>query len=138
MGLFFDTEPSQDQVDILSEAYQRQPAPPGELDHLVGQYLRQLGGSQVSAVTAALQNQALEPQRAQARARAALAQPTPRPPARFRPLRFTIAVLIFATLTGAGIWADALHLSAATSALFSFAGSVLGVVTAFLGAEKGA
>jgi hypothetical protein len=51
--------------------------------------------------------------------------------------RFVIAFLIFAALVGGGIATEATHLTTATGTLFGFAGAVFGIVTAFLGSEKG-
>jgi hypothetical protein len=54
----------------------------------------------------------------------------------FMPGRFLVALLLFLTLVGAGAGTDAAHMTASSAALFGFAGSVFGVVTAFLGVEK--
>jgi hypothetical protein len=51
--------------------------------------------------------------------------------------RFVIAFAIFAALVGGGIACEATHLSTSTGTLFGFAGAVFGIVTAFLGTEKG-
>jgi len=136
MGLFFDQVPSQDQINMLVDAYSQQPPAADDLDTQVGQYLRQFGGAHVSTLTTALQSQ-VNPQQAEERARAALAHTTPQAPTKFHPWRFAIALLLFGALVGGGVAADASHLTAATAALFSFAGSIFGVVTAFLAVEKG-
>jgi hypothetical protein len=52
--------------------------------------------------------------------------------------RFVIAFIIFAALVGGGIACEATHLTTSTGTLFGFAGAVFGIVTAFLGSEKGA
>ena len=51
--------------------------------------------------------------------------------------RFVIAFAIFAVLVGGGIACEATHLTTSTGTLFGFAGAVFGIVTAFLGSEKG-
>ena len=51
--------------------------------------------------------------------------------------RFVIALAIFAALVGGGIACEATHLTTSTGTLFGFAGAVFGIVTAFLGSEKG-
>jgi len=51
--------------------------------------------------------------------------------------RFVIAFAIFAALVGGGIACEATHLTTSTGTLFGFAGAVFGIVTAFLGSEKG-
>jgi hypothetical protein len=51
--------------------------------------------------------------------------------------RFVIAFSIFAVLVGGGIATEATHLTTAAGTLFGFAGGVFGIVTAFLGSEKG-
>jgi hypothetical protein len=55
----------------------------------------------------------------------------------FNTWRFVIAFAIFAALVGGGIACDATHLTTSTGTLFGFAGAVFGIVTAFLGSEKG-
>lgn len=137
MGLFFDRPPSQDQVNTLATAYERQPPAPDELDHVANQFLRQFDGIHLNMLTSALRSEPMESQEAQQRAQTAMAHGRARPPAQFKPLRFTFALLIFLCLVGAGIGSDAAHLASAPGALFGFAGSVFGLVTAFLGTEKG-
>jgi len=51
--------------------------------------------------------------------------------------RFVIAFAIFAALVGGAIACEATHLTTSTGTLFGFAGAVFGIVTAFLGSEKG-
>jgi hypothetical protein len=51
--------------------------------------------------------------------------------------RFLIAFLIFAMLVGGGIATEATHLTTSSGVLFGFAGAIFGIVTAFLGSEKG-
>jgi hypothetical protein len=57
--------------------------------------------------------------------------------ASFNTGRFVIAFAIFAVLVGGGIACEATHLTTSTGTLFGFAGAVFGIVTAFLGSEKG-
>jgi hypothetical protein len=51
--------------------------------------------------------------------------------------RFVLAFLIFTALIGGGIATEATHLTTASGTLFGFAGAIFGIVTAFLGTEKG-
>jgi len=51
--------------------------------------------------------------------------------------RFVVAFSIFAALVGGGIATEATHLTTASGTLFGFAGAIFGIVTAFLGIEKG-
>jgi hypothetical protein len=51
--------------------------------------------------------------------------------------RFLVAFLIFAALIGGGIATEATHLTTSAGVLFGFAGAIFGIVTAFLGTEKG-
>jgi hypothetical protein len=55
----------------------------------------------------------------------------------FNTWRFVIAFVIFVALAGGGIACEATHLTTSTGTLFGFAGAVFGIVTAFLGSEKG-
>jgi hypothetical protein len=55
---------------------------------------------------------------------------------RFMASRFIVALLLFLALVGAGAGTEAAHLTASSAAFFGFAGSVFGVVAAFLGVEK--
>lgn len=51
--------------------------------------------------------------------------------------RFLVAFSIFAALVGGGIATEATHLTTSAGVLFGFAGAIFGIVTAFLGSEKG-
>ena len=62
----------------------------------------------------------------------------PKRPARFKAGRFVGALLIFVVLAGSGVVADVFNHASSSNALFGFAGTIFGVVTAFLGAEKSA
>lgn len=55
----------------------------------------------------------------------------------FYPWRGVIAAAIFVALVAGGVVAEHFKLNSSSGALFGFAGGVFGVVTAFLGAEKG-
>jgi hypothetical protein len=56
--------------------------------------------------------------------------------AEFRTGRFLVALLIFAALVVGGIITDVTGHSGSSTALYGFAGTVFGIVAAFLGAEK--
>jgi hypothetical protein len=58
--------------------------------------------------------------------------------AKFKTGRFFIALAIFALLVVGGILTDVNGHAGSSTALFGFAGTVFGVVTAFLGTEKSA
>jgi hypothetical protein len=138
MGVFFDRGPSPEEIDLLAEAYRHPRTQDADLDTQVGYYLRQLGGPQVDSVLTALRSPALADQQAHARARrTAVARASVPPPTTFHTARFVGAVLIFAALGAGGAVADAANLTPTSAALFGFAGSVFGVVTALLGSEKG-
>jgi hypothetical protein len=138
MGVFFDRGPSPEEIDLLAEAYRQEPPQDADMDRSVGYYLRQLGGPQVDSVITALRSPGLGDQQAQVRARrAAVARASPPPPTTFHAGRFVGAVLIFAAVGAGGAVADAANLAPTSAALFGFAGSVFGVVTALLGSEKG-
>ena len=138
MGIFFDRGPSPEEIDLLAEAYRGSPVRDEDLDAQLGYYLRQFGGPHVDSVVTALRSPELGPQQAQVRARrTAVARASLPPPTTFHAARFVGAVLIFAALGAGAAVADAANLAATSAALFGFAGSVFGVVTALLGSEKG-
>jgi hypothetical protein len=136
MGLFFDKVPDAGATSLLAEAHQQQP-PPNE----------QLAAQQTLAMMArlplarqieqALMEPATDPAHAQAQAEAEAAALPATTTMKFNATRFGLALLLFAALVGAGAGTDAAHMTASSAAFFSFAGSVFGVVTAFLGTEKG-
>jgi hypothetical protein len=57
--------------------------------------------------------------------------------ATFNTGRFIVTLLIFTALLVGGIVCEVNNLSTATGTLFTFAGTMFGIVAAFLGAEKG-
>ena len=137
MGLFFERRaPSPDVVNLMKTALQTPPpaqgttqqqamALAGDLDPLV-QMLSETLDSQPPAnpgVDAAVAAQATVGQ--------LLGGPS------FNTGRFLIAFLIFAVLVGGGIASEATHLTTSAGVLFGFAGAIFGIVTAFLGSEKG-
>jgi hypothetical protein len=60
------------------------------------------------------------------------------PQATFKSARFFIALAIFVALLVGGLIADVRGHTASSTALYGFAGTVFGVVSAFLGTEKSA
>lgn len=138
MGLFFDEIPETPAVDILADAFQSEPpASEAAFDKQALRHLTQANERFAAEVTDALTNPALSyreaKREAQRRTRAAQG---PRKQ-NFHVWRFFVAIALFACLVGGGVAADSAHMTASSGALFGFAGSVFGVVTAFLGSEKG-
>ena len=88
------------------------------------------------ALAEAYQAQPVPAEQAQAQA-AGVAASLPAAQQQFMPVRFLVALAVFAALVTAGAVTDAAHLTASSAAFFGFGGSVFGVVTAFLGVEKG-
>ena len=140
MGLFFERRtPSPDVVGVVETALRTPPPVPATPD-ATHQQATALAG-QVHPLVQTLSD--------------ALATPTPANPdaaakvmaqgavdqllggSSFNTGRFVIAFAIFAALVGGGIACEATHLTTSTGTLFSFAGVVFGIVTAFLGSEKG-
>ena len=139
MGLFFERRTAGPDVVSLVETALRTP-PPAPPAPDVTQQAAHLAG-QVHPLVQTLSD--------------ALASPTPPNPeatakvmaqgavdqllggSSFNTGRFVIAFSIFAALVGGGIACEATHLSTSTGTLFGFAGAVFGIVTAFLGSEKG-
>jgi hypothetical protein len=138
MGMFFEKVPDPAVMSTLAEAFQEAPpATDAERDQRVTELLGRLPMAQ--ALRDALSAAPVAADQAQVKASAstaALAVATPMK-SQFNGLRFFIALLLFGALVGAGAACDAEHLTASAAALFSFGGSVFGVVTAFLGTEKG-
>jgi hypothetical protein len=140
VGLFFERRtPSPDVVDVVETALRTPPHVPAAPD-ATHQQAAALAG-QVHPLVQTLSD--------------ALATPTPADPdaaakvmaqgvvdqllggPSFNTGRFVIAFAIFAALVGGGIACEATHLTTSTGTLFGFAGAVFGIVTAFLGSEKG-
>jgi hypothetical protein len=140
MGLFFENTPSPDVTSLLAEAYRQEPPVTDEaLAERTGRYIGLVGEPLVPAFTAALLTPAMsaEDARAQATVRAAaLASALPTGATKFNALRFLMALALFVALVAGGSVADSAHMTASAAALFAFAGSVFGVVTAFLASEK--
>jgi hypothetical protein len=138
MGLFFDkaTGPAEpDKADVLADAYREQPpATEDEFDTLRLQYLPRADEEFSSHLATALRTPALTHEQAHEQARSLRLQGATNQP--FHAWRFAIAFALFALLVGGGIATDAAHMSSSSGALFGFAGSVFGVVVAFLGTEK--
>jgi hypothetical protein len=139
VGLFFERRtPSPDVVGLVENALRAAPPVPPAPD--ATSQATQLAG-QVHPLVQTLSD--------------ALASPTPPNPeatakamaqgavdqllggSSFNTGRFVIAFSIFAALVGGGIACEATHLTTSTGTLFGFAGAVFGIVTAFLGSEKG-
>jgi hypothetical protein len=135
MGLFFEQEPIADDISLLAKAYEEDPPADKEAmnEQALG-YLRELRAPLVLSVETALKDGPVRGREARARARG-----LPFAPAspRFNTGRFLFALLIFFALVGGGTWADVANRPVTAGAVFGFAGGVFGVVTAFLGSEKG-
>jgi hypothetical protein len=140
VGLFFESKaPSSDLVDLIQKALDTDPPPPGavrpEAESLAGD-LQPL----TSTLTEALATRPPASTTASAAHATAAAQATVNQllgGSSFNTGRFIIALAIFAALVGGGIATEATHLTTACGTLFGFAGAVFGIVTAFLGSEKG-
>ena len=137
MGLFFDSRtPSPDVVNLVETALQTPPPAPGATHQQATALAGQLHPL-VQTLSQALDSPPpANPDAAAAvTAQAAVDQLLGGPS--FNTGRFVIAFSIFAALVGGGIATEATHLTTATGTLFGFAGAVFGIVTAFLGSEKG-
>jgi hypothetical protein len=139
VGLFFDRQtPSDDVVNLVETALRTPPPVPPAPDatqqatHLAGQVhpLVQTLSDALQSPTPANPGAA-----AKVMAQGAVDQLLGGPS--FNTGRFVIAFVIFAALVGGGIACEATHLTTSTGTLFGFAGAVFGIVTAFLGTEKG-
>ena len=141
MGLFFNNRaPSPDLVDLMQKALDTEPPAAGaatqhEARELAGE-LRPLTATLTTALASrrpatGADSTAHATRAAQATVNQLLGG------ASFNTGRFVIALAIFAALVGGGIATEATHLTTATGTLFGFAGAVFGIVTAFLGIEKG-
>jgi hypothetical protein len=135
MGLFFErSEPSPELVHLFSSAVGQDPPPDadGEATRLLGN-LPPLHG----LVAESLRKPVPTNPGADAAAQAQDAVNQLLGGSTFNTGRFVIAFGIFAALVGAGIGCEASHLTASSGTLFGFAGAIFGIVTAFLGSEKG-
>ena len=138
MGLFCERQsPSPDLVNLMSEALQAERPPPGEVQQrsvqLAGRLhpLTQAFGAALNTPPPANPD-AVATANAQALVNQLLGG------AKFNSGRFVIATTMFLALVGGGIATEATHLATASGTLFGFAGAIFGIVTAFLGSEKGA
>lgn len=135
MGLFFEKAPDPTITSLLAQARAQQPpATEQEAAQRAGEMLSTLPVAQ--QLRAALMAQPADPAQAQAASKSAAAV-LPATGTTFNAGRFVIALGIFVALIVGGAVSDAANMTASSAAFFSFAGSVFGVVTAFLGAEKG-
>jgi hypothetical protein len=140
VGLFFERRtPSPDVVNLVETALRTPPPVPREPDATEQAALlaRPVVHPLVQTLSDAI---ATEPptnpdETAKAMAQGAVDQLLGGPS--FNTGRFVIAFAIFAVLVGGGIACEATHLTTSTGTLFGFAGAVFGIVTAFLGSEKG-
>jgi len=142
MGLFFDNRvPNPEFVDRLATAIQTQPsdidiqaqaaALAGSLPPVVHAYSLALSTPAPTGPDATATAKAAATKAALSAADQLLGGPA------FNTGRFVISFLIFAALLGGGIATEATHLTTASGTLFGFAGAIFGIVTAFLGTEKG-
>jgi hypothetical protein len=135
MGLFFEQAPTADDVSLLARAYgERPPESKEAMNEEALRYLRELREPVVLSVETALEDGPFGDKEARARARRLPVAPAS---PRFYTRRFLMALLIFFALVGGGTWADVANQPVTAGAVFGFAGGVFGVVTAFLGSEKG-
>jgi hypothetical protein len=140
VGLFFERRtPSPDVVNVVETALRTPPPVPGAPD-ATHQHATALAG-QVQPLVQTLSDALDSPTpanpdaAAKVMAQGAVDQLLGGPS--FNTGRFVIAFAIFAALVGGGIACEATHLTTSTGTLFGFAGAVFGIVTAFLGSEKG-
>jgi hypothetical protein len=140
MGLFFEKMPSPEVTNLLAEAYRQEPPATDEaLAEQTRRYISVLGEPLRPALTAALLNPAMTAEEAKAHATvraASLSNLMSTGDTKFNALRFLMALALFVALVAGGSVADSAHMTASAGALFGFAGSVFGVVTAFLASEK--
>jgi hypothetical protein len=137
VGMFFERRaPSPDIVNLMETALQSQPPAPGTTQ----QQATTLAG-QLHPLMATLSKALDSPPPANPGADAVVAAQTTVDQLlggpSFNTGRFLIAFLIFAALVGGGIATEATHLTTSSGVLFGLAGAIFGIVTAFLGSEKG-
>lgn len=135
MGLFFGPRvPDGASIQLFANALQE--APPPE-ENLSSRSVELAGARSELAPRLANALAANPPTDATALAvRAASTAAAATQPA-FYPWRVVVAAAIFLALVAGGVVAEHFGLSSSSGALFGFAGGVFGVVTGFLGAEKG-
>lgn len=138
MGLFFEkTAASPELVALMTSALKAEPPPTGTAPAEAALFAAKLSPL-VSTLSTALDSPPPPDVSTAATAHAQnvidelLGGPS------FNTGRFVIAFSIFAALVGGGIATEATHLTTASGTLFGFAGAIFGIVTAFLGTEKGA
>jgi len=137
MGLFFERrQPSPELVNLMATAIRAQPQTP-DAAHLFSAQLASnfpplisILDANATAKTPADVDAAAQSS-AQELASQLLGGVT------FNTGRFMIALALWIALVGGGIATDATHLSTSTGTLFGMAGAIFGIVTAFLGSEKG-
>lgn len=139
MGLFFGSpEPQEELVNLFRTAVETDQVPPAQAEERARTHAAQYQPL-FELLRADFGSPALHGEAAQERARAA-ARAASRGLAAARPPfywgRFLGALAIFAALVAGGIVTDVLNHAASAGALFGFAGTVFGVVAAFLGVEK--
>jgi hypothetical protein len=140
VGLFFERQtPSPDVVNLVESALRTPPLIPPAPD-ATQQHATRLAGEVhplVQTFSDALNSPTPANPEAAAKAMAQGAVDQLLGGPSFNTGRFVIALAIFAALVGGGIACEATHLTTSTGTLFGFAGAVFGIVTAFLGSEKG-
>jgi hypothetical protein len=141
VGLFFERRtPSPDVVNVVETALRTPPSVP-PAPEATQQHATRLAGPVVHPLVQTLSDALDSPTpanpdaAAKVMAQGAVDQLLGGPS--FNTGRFVIAFAIFAALVGGGIACEATHLTTSTGTLFGFAGAVFGIVTAFLGSEKG-
>jgi hypothetical protein len=140
VGLFFERRtPSPDVVNLVESALRTPPLMPPAPD-ATQQHATRLAGEVnplVQTFSDALDSPTPANPEAAAKVMAQGAMDQLLGGPSFNTGRFVIAFAIFAALVGGGIACEATHLTTSTGTLFGFAGAVFGIVTAFLGSEKG-
>jgi hypothetical protein len=140
VGLFFERRtPSPDVVNLFENALRTRPPEPPELDATEQAALlaRPVVHPLVQTLSDAVATSPPTNPDETAKAMAQGAVDQLLGGSSFNTGRFVIAFAIFAALVGGGIACEATHLTTSTGTLFGFAGAVFGIVTAFLGSEKG-
>ena len=137
MGLFFEQRaPSTELVQLISKALKTEPPAPAEASEQAVALTAELLPVTSGVTAALLQPVPANPDTAAvAQAQAITNQLLGG--SSFNTGRFLVALAMFLSLIGGGIATEATHLTTASGTLFGFAGAIFGIVTAFLGSEKG-
>lgn len=136
MGVFFEREGSNSPlVPILEAAYRQPPPPLASLDDEVQRFASSFNPVGAT-VQAALSSEPPTDPGGAAKAAAQAASDAMAGSPTFQSTRFLVAMVIFLALLGIAIGCDASGLTSSTTALYSLASSLFGVIVGFLGGEK--